>query len=131
MWKWKFICSWIASLQVMTKLSALDHIFQKWLQQQLPPHMLFSNTTFLLPIRRGDVFLHTLEPGRAPRWLSSIGYCGNNAGTDLSEALRWPGGLCFLPLETLAPGMLLWKPSHHAARSPSHRERLTVVSSPR
>lgn len=114
MWKWKFICSWIASLQVMTELSVLDHIFQKWLQQQLPSHMLFSDTAFLLPIRRNYVFLYTLEPGWAPWRLSSIGCCGNNAVTDLSEAPFWPGGLCSPPLETLAPGMLLWKPSHHA-----------------
>ena len=91
--------------------------------------MLFSNVTFPFSIRRGDLFLHTLESGWAPWLLSSVGYCGNNITTVVSKALGWPGSLCFLSFETLAPGMLLWKPSHHAVRSPSRREGLTSVHS--
>lgn len=93
--------------------------------------MFFSNVTFPLPIRRGDLFLHTLESGRAPWFLSSVGCCGNSVATVVSEALSWPGSLCVPSFEPCASGMLFWKPSHHAARSPSHREGLTVVHSHR
>lgn len=126
-WKWKFICSWIAPLQAMTKLSVLGHIFQKWVRQQRPSQCFSATRPSCSP---GECVAP--HPGT---WVGPMAAVINRTlwkqrCPDLSEAPFWPEALCFMPLETLAPGMLLRKPSHHAVRSPSHRERLPGVNSP-
>ena len=124
-WKWKFTCCWIASLQVNDKAECGRLFYQKCLQH-LPSHMLFSNVTFQLPIRRGDWFLHTLESGWTPWLLPSRGGCGNNVATVLSKALLWPGSFCFLPFETLLEfssrnsGTILWEAYITGRGSHSH-----------
>lgn len=116
----------MASLQVNDKAECRGSYVPEMAATASPILDAFRHCDLLAPIRRGKLFLHTLESGWAS-WLQllSVCYCGNHVVTVLSTALHWLGIFWFLPFETLTPAMLLWKPSLRAVGSPGHTERLT------